>query len=178
MNMLNRLLLTICMILLILISIILILMPFGAIPSNLVNVLLGSISSNYVYAISGVILLVISLNLLLSSAMSKRRGNAGIIKSSDLGEIKISMDTFVSLSLTAIKQLKGVRDVKVMISIVEYNLIISVSLSILPDLNIPNIVSEVQSKIKSYVENITDVSVQEVKVSVDNIAVTSISRVE
>jgi uncharacterized alkaline shock family protein YloU len=178
MNMVNRLLLAICMIVLMLISIILILMPFGIIPSELVNSLIIGISSNYIYAISGAVLLVISLNLLLSGALSKKRSNVGIVKTSELGEIKISMDTFVSLSLAAIKQLRGVRDVKVRISIVDYNLMIWVSLSVLPDINIPGIVNEVQGRIKSYVENITEVNVQEVRVSVDNIAVTSISRVE
>lgn len=178
MNIINRVILTIYMIFMILISISIMALPFNLIPSSIINLIVGEISSKWYYSIAGFVLFIISLRLLLSGITQDSRAKRGIVKPAEFGNIKISVETFESLSFRVVKQIAGVKDVKVKVDLGDNDITVFARLLVVPDVNIPRVVGEVQSKIKSYIESITEIDVREVRVTVDNIASLTVARVE
>jgi uncharacterized alkaline shock family protein YloU len=166
------------MLVMVLISLCIVITPFNLIPLNNVYSFVDELSSNWYYSIVGLFLLFFSLKLLLSGISSDTKSKMGIIKQGEQGDIRISIETFESLSLKVVKQISGVKDVKIKIALGEGDITVSARLLAVPDVNIPRVVSEVQNKIKNYIESITEVNVKEVKVSIDNIALTTTARVE
>ncbi len=177
MSILDRILLTIYMILMILLSVFIIVIPFKVIPIQDINYIVGQLYSNWYYCLFGIVLLLISIKLLVSGVKNNNDQKRGIIKVMEFGDMKISVDTFESLALKATKQISGIRDVQIRVNICESGVIIKAKLLVLPDINIPKMVNEVQEKIKNYIESITEISVVEVKVDVDNLTLSTV-RVE
>lgn len=178
MNILDRIILTIYMLAMTVIAVCLTVMPFKLIPLDIIDLIKNQLYSNWYYSLVGLLLLIVSVRLLISGIILDNKVKRGIIKPAEFGNIKISVETFESLALRIIKQLSGIKDVKVKIIVINGELIVSARLLVIPDINIPKIVSEVQTKIKNHIESTTDVSVREVRVSVDNIASTSATRVD
>jgi uncharacterized alkaline shock family protein YloU len=117
------------------------------------------------------------MKLLFSGVRTSRRNSSGIVKPTEYGDIRVSIGTFESLAMRVVKQISGIKDAKVKVNALEGDLIVYTSLLILPDVNIPQTVNAVQSKIKSYIETITEVGVKEVKVDIENVAQVTAPRV-
>jgi Uncharacterized protein conserved in bacteria len=182
MNLLDRIILTIYMLLMVFVSfaLIAIVMPFNLIPMAYLNGIVETLYSDpykWYYALSGIVLLIVSLKLLLSGVRIDRRNRGGVVKPTEYGDIRVSIDTFESLALRAVKQISGIKDVKVRVDINEEDLTVYARLLVLPDINIPRTVSEVQGRIKEYIEQITEVGVKDVKVDIENVAQVAVPRV-
>jgi len=177
-NIFDRIVLTIYMLTMAMISLCIIVLPFNLIPLWIIDSIKDQLLSNWYYSLVGLLLFIVSMRLLISGITSDKRTKKGIVKPAEFGDVKISIDTFESLSLRVIKQIAGIKDVKVRISIISGELVVSTRLLVMPDVNIPQVIGEVQSKIKDYIESTTEINVKEVRVSVDNIASTSAARVD
>lgn len=175
--MLDRIILTVYMLFMSVVSIVLIVLSFGLVPSDIVRYAADMLTSHWYYALIGLVLLVLSIRLLVSAVSSEKRANGGVMRSSENGEIRISLETFESLATKAVRQVSGIRDTKVRVDAGLEGLIVNVKLTVLPDVNIPKTVSDVQSSIKSYLESITEVLVKEVPVKVENVSQTNVPRV-
>ncbi|KPU44914.1 hypothetical protein OXPF_13920 [Oxobacter pfennigii] len=178
MSIIDRIILTLYMFLMIILSLCLIVIPFNVISIEAFDIIKNALYSNWYYSLIGVLFLFLSCKLLISGISANRKAKMNIVKPSQYGDIRISYETFESLALKTVKQITGIKDIKVKVAANEGTLIFEVELMILPDVNIPQVVSEVQSKLKNYIELITEVNVREVKVSVINIASASASRLE
>lgn len=178
MNIINRVILSIYMLFMVFISLCIIALPFNLIPAGIVDTIISELSNKWYYSIIGLLVFGISLKLLLSGITQDDKVKKGIIKPAEFGDIKISIETFESLALRAVKQIPGVKDVKVKVDLKENDVVILTRLLIMPDVAIPKVVGEVQSKIKNYIEMTTDIGVREVRVIVDNVASVAVARVE
>lgn len=118
-----------------------------------------------------------SVVFLLSGLKSSKRKSA-IIRETELGQVKISLDTIESIVLGTIRKMPFVRESKVYVENREGKLFIVIKIIIAMDINIPVLVEEVQQKSKSVLENNTDIEVDKIHVVVDNISSLSKSRVE
>lgn len=177
MNILDRIILTVYMLLMTFVSLCIVVLPFNLIPRPAVDFVLNELYSWWYYSLIGLLLFIVSIRLLVSGIAANRKNKGGIVKPSEYGDIRVSVETFESLAMRVVKQFSGIKDAKVRVDVTEGNLIIHTSLHVLPDVNIPQTVSEVQGKIKSYIESITDVGVKEVKVHIENIAQVNVPRV-
>lgn len=149
-----------------------IVLPFGYISSETSSQVLNQIFGVYKWYYFVGALLLILLNIYLTAALFKdgRNERFGIVKSTTDGEINISNDTIKSLVLKTAGQTKGIKDIKVMIKPGKNNINILLKAYIIPDLNIPATVKEVQENVKRYIETIAEVPVGEVKVVVQGVA--------
>lgn len=169
MNILNRIILSIYMLIMIAFFACVSIIPFKAIPyENIINIV-DNLYNEWYYSLIALFFLVISIMLLLSGITRKKKVSRGIVKVAEYGDIKISVETFESLALRVVKQLPGIKDVKIKVVPEEGGIVIFAKLLVMPDISIPKMVSEAQSKIKEYIENITEIDVKEIKVEVENI---------
>lgn len=178
MNILNRIILSIYMVFMVLVSLCIIALPFNLIPSDVIELVISELSSKWYYSLAGFLIFIISLKLLLSGITQDNRTKRGIIKPAEFGDIKISVETFESLALRIVKQISGIKDVKVKVELGPNDITVYTRLLVLPDVTIPAVVGEVQSKIKGYIESTTDVGVREVRVVVDDVASIAVARVQ
>ncbi len=130
----------------------------------------GWAGENVVLAVVAALLLIALILFSLGLRKSKKAGNA-VMKGSEYGEVAISITAIENMVLRVVQQTKGIKDVSRAVSYTQDGLIIKVRIRVMPDVAIPGISSELQSKAKEYVEEITGITVHEVKVMVENIVV-------
>ncbi len=121
--------------------------------------------------ISGAVLLVVGLLILLLgiSRRSKEKKIRSIIQYHETGEVQVALDAVENMVLRVARQQKGIRDTETQTDYISQGLLIYVKIKVLPDIQIPQLVSTLQQEIKEYVEEITGTSVAEVKVLVENV---------
>ena len=123
------------------------------------------------YYLAGAILLILlNIRVIATLFYSDNGERLGVIKYTNDGEINISNDTIKALVLKTASEVRGLREIRVMIKPGKDNINIMIRALIMPDLNIPQTVKEVQEKVKSYLEAIAEIPVGEVKVVVENLA--------
>ncbi len=121
--------------------------------------LIGLISSFY---------LVISGWLIYYAFRRKYAGQA-VLHETELGDVRISLEAIENLVRKVARQVQGVRDVKGHVHMTPSGIHVVLRTTITPDMSIPNVSSEVQASVKSYVRNVVGVEVAEISVHVDNI---------
>lgn len=115
------------------------------------------------------IFFVLSL-LFLFSGFRNDKDKKSVSKHTNIGEIKISLNSIENIALTTAKRSSGVRDTKAYVSKVGEGVSISIKTVVLPDINIPALSEDLQQKVKKSVEDSSGISVNDVAVIVENIA--------
>jgi uncharacterized alkaline shock family protein YloU len=132
---------------------------------------LGLLVGDYNYTALGFLALLVGvLMTMFFGSRGKKKENAGsVVSYTDLGEISISFKAVENMVLTASRAVKGVREIITRIDSTEQGLIIYLRVKTLPDLPIPELIKELQEKVRDYVQEISGTNVVEIKVKVENI---------
>jgi uncharacterized alkaline shock family protein YloU len=110
----------------------------------------------------------VSVTFLLSG-ISDDKDKKSISKFTEIGEIKISLNSIENIALTASKRLNGIKESKAYVYKGVEGVTIVVRAVVLSDINIPTLSEDIQVKVKKTVEETSGIKVNEVKVVVDNI---------
>ena len=94
-----------------------------------------------------------------------------VLKGSEYGEILISITAIENMVLRVVQQTEGIKDVGRQVSFTQNGLQARVKIKVMPDMPLPELTGELQAKIKSYLEEITGITVHDIKVMVENIIV-------
>ena len=118
--------------------------------------------------IIALIFFAMSIIFLLSGVRSNKDKKA-VSKHTNIGEVKISLNSIENIALNAARKVNGVRETKAYVNKIDDNVAISIKLVVMPDVNIPSISEDVQERVKKSVEESSGISVKEVKVIVESI---------
>ncbi len=118
--------------------------------------------------IVALIFFALSIMFLLSGVRSGKDKKA-VSKHTNIGEIKISLNSIENIAINASKRTNGVRESKTLVKKAEDGVEIEVRVIVMPDMSIPVITEEVQGRVKKSVEDASGVTVRSVKVIVDSI---------
>ncbi|HZJ58389.1 MAG TPA: alkaline shock response membrane anchor protein AmaP [Clostridia bacterium] len=174
----NRLLLTIYTLVIAIMSIA-ILAVFAAIGANIlssdsINSFLAAIQSDWRFFLIGtlvsVFFLIVSVKLLFTGTGPKAPSSA-LLKHTDLGIIRISLDALEVMTHKAVNSFDEVRDSKIGILNEADGVKIRLKVSIMPDVILQDLSVSIQQKVKEYVEGYSGILVKEVFVYIDNLAV-------
>ncbi len=180
-SLLNRVLLTLYTIVIIIVSLFLMAVAVGIIPFNQIVNTLTNIDYGWdvavVLAIVSLVFLLISLKLLFSGT-ERNKVTGTLLKHTDLGMIKVSINTLDTLTQKAVRNFQEVKDVKSLVVPEIDGIKVRLIILLMPDVNIPTITQSVQSKVKEYIESTAGILVKEVEIYVDNLAALQRSRVE
>ena len=175
-GLLNRLLLTIYTLVIAIVSIA-ILMGFIAIGINIIplkniNYFLGSFQPDWrFFLISTLVLiffLVVSIKLLFSGTRPKTPSSA-LLKHTDLGIIRISLNTLEAMTHKEVDSFDQVKDSKISILNEDDGVRIRLKISIMPDAILQDLSVSIQQKVKEYIEGYSGILVKEVFVYIDNL---------
>jgi uncharacterized alkaline shock family protein YloU len=114
----------------------------------------------------------------LLSGVKSQKDHKSIVKFNNVGEIRISIDSLESIAFNTARKLNGVKDAKAYVTKIGDAINVSIKVSILPEVNIPLLLEDMQKKVKKSIEETSGVMVNEVKVSADTIYTGYKSRVE
>ncbi|MGI6778075.1 MAG: alkaline shock response membrane anchor protein AmaP [Acetivibrionales bacterium] len=137
------------------------------------NDVLSSKGSTIVMFIIAFIFFLISLVFLLSGLKSGRNKKS-VGRQTNIGEINISLSTIESIVLAASKRVSGIKETRANVYKKDDKVSIVVSMIVYPEINIPELSESMQEKVKKEVEDISGVSVSDVKIVVENIHAGSI----
>lgn len=117
------------------------------------------------------IALLVGLRLLWVSLSSKPRGRHVVLTESALGQVNVSLQAIESLVGKIVSQFNGVREVKPNIIPVQQGIGIKIRVAVTPDVNLPQLSEEIQNRVKSRVLEVTGITVNTIKIMVENISV-------
>lgn len=184
MRLFDRVLLTLYTILIIFLSLGLLCIALNIIPLYSVVNLISRIQYGWPFAL---ILLGISLAFILVSfrlllagfRSSERKPLSTILNITDLGIIRISINTLDTLTQKAVQKFQEVKESKSVILPAEDGSIrIQLKVTILPDVPMPDLSKNIQAKVKEYVEEMSGITVKEVQIYIDNLSTAKQNRVE
>jgi len=138
-------------------------------------------ATGYRIAVSVIALVFFALSLMfLFSGIKSNKDKKGVSKHTNIGEIRISLNSIENIAFNASKKAGGVRESKTVVKKEDDGVGIEVRIVAMPDLSIPTISEEIQSRVKKAVEDASGIEVKQVRVVVDSIysGVTNRARVE
>ena len=122
-----------------------------------------------------IIMFVISLLLFISSfsflisGIKSGKDKKAVSKHTNIGEIKISVNSIENIALNASKKINGVRDTRANVTKLGESVSVTIRVIVMPDVNIPTLSEDIQARVKRSVEESSGVAVNDVKVVVDSI---------
>ncbi|MNI05175.1 hypothetical protein D3C73_581210 [compost metagenome] len=120
-----------------------------------------------------IVILAIRIRFLVITMRRGRTQAPSIDQRTDFGDIRISMETVENLSLKAAGRTRGVKDLKARVRVNQSGLEIMIRTIVDGESSIPEITEEMQSTVKTYIEDITGIPVASVTVFVANIVQSS-----
>lgn len=126
--------------------------------------------------LSAIVLLLAALHLLAASL--PKRAERAIVRETALGQVRVSLRAMENAVYRSVRVIKGVRDCDVRVSTGAGGVEIHVSISVAPDLVIPDLADEVQHNVERYIQDTVGIPVVSVAVEVRAVAVESKARVE
>jgi uncharacterized alkaline shock family protein YloU len=180
MNPVDRLLLAIYMIILIFAYSVFLCVPFGY-PTLLQSAgFVYNVFERYQWYIfvAAILLIILNIKLLVGLFNGERVKKFGIIKYTSEGEVNISNDAVKSMVIKVASEVRGIKDIKVMIKPEKDKVNILIRTFIMPDINIPSTVKEIQDNVKKYIEAMAEIPIGEVKVTIVDITSSTQLRVK
>lgn len=164
---LDRLLLFIYSLSIGILSVIAILLVTNAVPVNLKQYNQNSWIIAAIIVAS--VLFLLSIRFFYISIKRDRGSLPSIDQRTDYGDIQISVETIENLSYKAASRVRGIRDVKTRIRIMDSGLEIMVRALVDGETSIPELTEEVQKQVHDHVEEITGIPVSYVSVYIANL---------
>lgn len=159
-------------------SILLLAVPFYRPAYEWTRVLLENLRGNWQNILFPLFFLGVSIRFLVSGLWSNRSRQHAVVRHTAFGEVKITLNTLEGMAQKAAKTIPGLREIRASVHQVAEGVVIEVLGLAVTDTNIPEATVKAQQSIKDYIEEFTGISVQEVKVTIQDISTVSKSRVE
>lgn len=115
------------------------------------------------------ILLVLSVRFLYLSVRRAKAQAPSIDQRTEIGDIRISLDTVENLSLKAAGRTRGVKDLRARVKVSQAGLEIALRAVVDGESSIPQQTEEMQANVKQHIEDITGIPVAFVSVFIANI---------
>ncbi|PKM84073.1 MAG: hypothetical protein CVU88_00100 [Firmicutes bacterium HGW-Firmicutes-13] len=138
--------------------------------------ILNSAYGNWQGAVIGLLIIIVGLWLFAKSFKS-REPLKFVTQNTKHGQFMISFSALESMVLRAAKEIEGLRDLQPQIIFKEGRLNILLKVSLISDYQIPSLSEVIQEKVKNYVEEMSGVPVEEVKIFIENVVNDSSPRI-
>lgn len=169
MNLIDRIILTVYSFFLTLLSIVVVLTSVRLISLDLIWTYIENLYGQWEIGVIGLLLLFASIRFLVSGIKTKKHMET-LIKNTQFGDIKISLNAIESTVIKAAYDITGVKNIKTKIIKFQEGIKLDLRVSLFPDVKITDITNDIQKNVKTHVEEVTGVSVKEIKITVENIA--------
>jgi hypothetical protein len=185
MKVINRLILSVYALF---IAVVTILLVIAIVAFETDNISLGSIGSVVIRLIGNresvmIILAILVVLFIISMRIAIRGSSDGkervpIVKSAEGGEIEISLNTFENIAISTLRKVSDARDYSAKVKKINENVAVVVNMSVVQDVNIPELSQSVQTQVIEAIQSTTGVKVLNVKIRIDNVSPVFKSKLE
>ncbi len=144
-------------------------------PHIWVEEALSSARGQLLIGLIGTAFFAVSVRLIFF-AFTRQGGGQPVVYETAAGEVRISLSAVESLVKKTARSIKGVRDMKAVITHGKDGLHAFLVGTVSPDVSIPEVSEEIQSSVRQYVKRVVGVEMTEVKIEIENIAADGRSR--
>lgn len=107
---------------------------------------------------------------LIVFAFTRRGGGQPVVHETPMGEVRISLDAVESLIKKVARGVKGVREIKAVVTNGKDGIHAELRGTVSPDVSIPEASEEIQSAVRQYVKRVVGVEIGEIVIEIDNIS--------
>ena len=166
------------LILFMILSVGLLCIALNIVPLSYFEDLFSGLQYTWPVLVLSLVLLAASLRLLFAG-FSRKQPVSTVLKTTDLGMIRVSVITLDTLTQKAVRSFQEVREVRsAVFPEPDGGVRIRLKVTILPDVPMPELTQNIQGKVKEYVEELSGIAVKEVQVYIENLSVSRQNRVE
>lgn len=163
MSIFDRIILALYTVIMAIVSILTILCSLGVFHhANLIH-FIDSIPGNWVFAVGGIIILLVSVRLLLTGLGISAQSS---LKLSDGpgGQVHVGRGALEDYVAQLAQEIYGIHHVKVIAKLEDKAIIVRINASIEPGINIPETTGEIKNNVKETVKKVTGIDVKEIEV--------------
>lgn len=164
----DRIILTLYTILMAIVSVMTVLCSLGVFSHSGLISFIDQIPGSWVYAIGGVIVLLVSLRLLVTGL-----GMTGIstlkLGESDRGKVLVGKGALEDYIATLSQEIYGIHHVKVIVKLDDEVINVRINASIEPGINIPETSDEIRSNVRESIKKVTGIEVKDIELFIKQI---------
>ena len=159
----DRIILTLYTLLMAIMSLLVMLCSLGVFPHNSLMSFFNQIPGNWIFAVSSVITLLVSVRLLITG-LGLTADTSLMLSENDNGKIMVGKGAIENYIATLSQEIYGIYNVKVLAKLSKDAIAVRISASIEPGINIPETTSEVKSNVRESIKKVTGVEVKEIEI--------------
>lgn len=114
--------------------------------------------------------LLVSLKFFLQALSGERAPAQAVVRETEMGQIRISVEALENITFKAASQIKGVKDVKPKVACLPDGVKIMVRVVVMPQISVPQVSDEIQATVREYITDTVGIKVLCVKVLVNDIS--------
>ena len=159
----DRIILTLYTFLMAVVAVLVTLCSLDVFPQRAITEFIASISGNWIYAIGGVIMLLVSVRLLIAS-LGISSGHSLELSDGPSGKIHIGKRALEDYIAVLSQEIYGIYNVKVIAKLEDESINVRINASIEPGINIPETTGEVKNNVKESIKKMTGIEVGDIEV--------------
>jgi len=132
----------------------------------------------WLIGLAGAVLVFLGLISFFDNLKSAPTTTEGVTQELKLGRVITTVQALESVVHKAVRQVRGVREVKPVIRVDAAGLVIILNLVLAPEVKISEIAEQIQENVKNQINQIVGIEVLEVRIRVENIGYDANARVE
>lgn len=148
------------------------------VPVDQLLAALGQVQGKFSIGLAGAVLIFLGLISLFDNLKSAPVNTEGVTQDLKLGRVITTAQALESVVHKAVRQIRGVREVKPVIRVDAAGLSVILNLVLAPEVKISEIAEQIQENVKSQINQIVGIEVLEVRIRVENIGYDAKARVE
>ena len=159
----DRIILTLYTFLMAVVAVLVTLCSLDVFPQRAITEFIDSISGNWIYAIGGVIMLLVSVRLLIAG-LGISSGHSLELSDGPSGKIHIGKRALEDYIAVLSQEIYGIYNVKVIAKLEDESINVRINASIEPGINIPETTGEVKNNVKESIKKMTGIEVGDIEV--------------
>lgn len=159
----DRIILTLYTFLMAVVSVLTILCSLGVFPYGSMVDFINNIPGNWIFAVGGVIMLLVSLRLLVTGLGLTAAASLQLSEGED-GKVYVGKSALEEYIAVLSQEIYGVHNVKVLAKLEDSYINVRINASIEPGINIPEATGEVKANVKESIKKVTGINVKGIEV--------------
>ena len=159
----DRIILTLYTFLMAVVAVLVTLCSLDVFPQRMITEFIGGIPGNWIYAIGGVIMFLVSVRLLIAG-LGLSSGHSMELSDGPSGKIHIGKRALEDYIAVLSQEIYGIYNVKVIAKLEDESINVRINASIEPGINIPETTGEVKNNVKESIKKMTGVEVKDIEV--------------
>ena len=164
----DRIILTLYTFLMAVVAVLAVLCSLGVFSHEVLVNLVNHIPGNWIYAVGGVIMLLVSLRLLVTglglTGMSTLK-----LSETDKGKVLVGKGALEDYIAVLAQEIYGIHNVKVIVKLEDEGINVRINASIEPGINIPESSDEIRTNVKESIKKVTGIDVKEMELFIKQI---------